>query len=102
MAPSVISARFAARFGMQAGVNGYSSYMAKTSREREQEARQAKLEHVRDQVSSGDLVIRTMTDAERAKWAKRRAKLDASATPTERARRDAALENRRRRAARHS
>jgi hypothetical protein len=76
--------------------------MAKTSRERDQEAREAKLEQVREQVSSGDLVIRTMTDAERAKWAKRRAALDATSTPAERARREAALENRRRRAARNA
>ena len=40
--------------------------MAKTSRERDHEARQAKLEHVREQVASGQLVIREMTDAERA------------------------------------
>ena len=76
--------------------------MAKTSKEREQEAREAKLEHLREQVASGDVVIRTMTDAERAKWAKRRSAIDASSTPAERARRAAALENRRRRAERNS
>jgi hypothetical protein len=76
--------------------------VAKTSREREQEAREAKLEHLRDQVSSGEIVIRTMTDAERAKWAERRTMIDETSTPAERARRVAALENRRRRAERHS
>jgi len=76
--------------------------VAKTSREREQEAREAKLEHIRDQVSSGDLVIREMTKAERARWAKRRATLEAESTPAERGRRDAALRNRRRRAERAS
>lgn len=76
--------------------------MAKTGRERDHEARQAKLEHVREQVSSGRLVIREMTDVERAKWAKRRGMLEASSTPEERARRAAAIENRRRRTERLS
>ena len=76
--------------------------MAKTSRERDQEARQAKLEHVREQVASGQLVIRTMTAAEKAKWAKRDGAVEASSTPVERARRTAAVENRRKRAARFS
>ena len=74
--------------------------MAKTSREREDEVREAKLAHMRDQISSGQLVIREMTDDERAKWAKRRDMIDESSTPTERARRAAALRNRRRRAER--
>jgi len=76
--------------------------VAKTSREREHEARQARLEHVREQVSSGNLVIRQMTDAERAKWAKLRVVLDDSSTSAERARRAAAIEGRRRRAERRS
>ena len=76
--------------------------MAKTSRERDHEAREAKLEHVREQVASGQLVVRKMTDAERAKWAKRRGLLEASSTPAERARRAAAVENRRKRAERLS
>lgn len=87
------------------GANRSSSYperVAKTSREREQDARAAKLEHVREQVESGDLVIRTMTDTERAKWAKKRSAVDASSTPAERSRRAAALETRKRRAERHS
>ena len=70
--------------------------------QREAEARQAKLEHMREQIASGHLVIREMTGAERAKWAKQRGMLEASSTPAERARRDAALKNRRRRAERLS
>jgi hypothetical protein len=76
--------------------------VAKTSRERDHEARQAKLEHVREQVASGQLVIREMTDAERVRWAKRRAASEARSTPEEHARRAVALENRRKRAARFS
>jgi hypothetical protein len=76
--------------------------VAKTSRERDQEAREAKLEHVREQVASGQLVIRKMTVAEQAKWAKQHGTLGASSTEVERARRAAAVENRRKRAARFS
>ena len=79
---------------------GYSSKVAKTTRERQQEARQAKLDYVQEQVDSGELVIRTMTGAEKAKWAKQRRRSDAKATPAERAGRASALENRRRRAER--
>ena len=71
--------------------------MAKTTRERQLEARQTKLDHVQEQIDSGELVIRTMTPAERVDWVERRRKLDASSTPAERGRRAAALENRRRR-----
>ena len=77
-------------------------WVAKTTRERELEARQAKLDHLQEQVASGELVIRKMTAAERAKWATERRQLDASSTPAERARRTAALENRRRRSERLS
>jgi hypothetical protein len=76
--------------------------VAKTSRERDHEARQAKLEHVREQVASGLLVISKMTKAERTKWAKRRRVFEASSTATERALRATAVENRRKRAARFS
>ncbi len=37
----------------------------KTTRERAEERREAKLDSVREQVESGSLVIRTMTDEER-------------------------------------
>jgi hypothetical protein len=68
--------------------------------ERAATERQAKLEHIREQVSSGALVIRQMTRAERAKWDKQRAIIDANFTPAERTRRDTALRNRRQRAER--
>lgn len=61
-------------------------------------AREAKLEHIRQQVASGALVIRQMTRAERVKWTKQRAMLDATFTQAERARRDSVLRNRRQRA----
>jgi hypothetical protein len=68
--------------------------------ERAAEERRAKLEHIREQVSSGALVIRQMTHAERARWDKQRALLDANFTPAQRTRRDAVLRNRRQRAER--
>jgi hypothetical protein len=68
--------------------------------ERAATERQAKLEHIREQVSSGALVIRQMTRAERAKWDKQRAIIDANFTPAERTRRDSVLRNRRQRAER--
>lgn len=40
----------------------------KTSRERAEEKREAKLEQVREQVQSGSLVIRQMTDEERRRY----------------------------------
>jgi hypothetical protein len=81
---------------------GTLSVMAKTQRERDQAAREAKLERIQDQVSSGDLVIRKMTDAERAKWAKHREESELSASPADRRRAAAAQRRRQRRAARTS
>ncbi len=78
----------------------YPSKVAKTTRERDQEARQAKLDHVQEQIESGELVVRTMTAAEKAKWEKQRSRVDATSSPAERARRAAALETRRKRAER--
>jgi hypothetical protein len=46
----------------------------KTGRERAEEKRQEKLELVREQVQKGDLVIRQMTDEERAQNPPRPAK----------------------------
>ena len=40
----------------------------KTTRERAEERRQAKLETVREQVEDGSLVIRKMTDEERQRY----------------------------------
>jgi hypothetical protein len=76
--------------------------VAKTSRERDYEAREAKLEHVRRQVASGELVIRTMTHDEREKWAEQDAMVDANSTPADRVRRADRLESRRKRAERFS
>jgi hypothetical protein len=40
----------------------------KTTRERAADRRQEKLEYVREQVDSGSLVIRSMTDSERQRY----------------------------------
>jgi len=40
----------------------------KSTRERAEERREAKLELIREQVASGSLVIRTMTAAERKRY----------------------------------
>jgi hypothetical protein len=74
--------------------------MAKTQRERDQQAREVKLERIKDQVETGDLTIRKMTDAERAKWDKHRAESETAATPADKRRAAAAERRRRRRAAR--
>jgi hypothetical protein len=42
--------------------------MAKTRQEGEADAREEQLEHIRDQISSVELVIRQMTDSERVHW----------------------------------
>jgi hypothetical protein len=76
--------------------------VAKTRLEREKEARDTKLDHVREQIESGKLVIRTMSDDERARWAEQQAASEIRSTPVERARRANALENRRRRQARYA
>ena len=69
--------------------------MAKTRGEREEDAREGLLEHIRDQVSSGELVVRQMTDSERSRWDDHSAASDRQATPEERKRRDAARKKRR-------
>jgi hypothetical protein len=43
----------------------------KTARERAEAKRAEKLENVREQVASGSLVIRTMTDEERRRYPRR-------------------------------
>jgi hypothetical protein len=45
-----------------------SGDLVKTTREKAEEKRAAKLELVREQVQSGSLVIRQMTDAERRRY----------------------------------
>ena len=42
--------------------------MAKTQAERQQEAREAKLEQIQKDIESGSLVVRKMTKAEREKF----------------------------------
>lgn len=80
---------------------GYHVPMAaKTQRERDKEAREAKLERIKDQVASGDLVVRKMTKAEQQKWAARRADRERSLSPAEQRRAAAAVRRRERRAAR--
>jgi hypothetical protein len=54
----------------------------KTQREREAEQRKAKLDRIQEQVEDGSLVIRQMTDAERARFA-----TTGTTTETERAKR---------------
>ena len=76
--------------------------MAKTAREREEDAREARREHFRDQVSSGELVVRQMTDSERAQWDDHSVASDRQATSEERTRRDAARKNKREREKRKS
>ncbi len=69
--------------------------MAKTQRERDEVARQAKLERIQEQVSDGSLVIRKMTAKERKLFASRRS--DEPGTPVERKKAAAADARRRRR-----
>jgi hypothetical protein len=64
--------------------------MARTRNEREDDDRQERLEHMREQVSSGELVVRQMTESERRHWEERSAAFDAQATPEELTRRDTA------------
>jgi len=71
-----------------------SKAMAQTRHEREDDAREGLLENIREQVSSGELVVRQMTDSERAHWDAHSAIADRHATPEERTRRDAARKKR--------
>ena len=66
----------------------------KSRDEREHDERQGRLEDMRDQISSGDLVVRQMTASERRHWEERSASFDIHATPEERTRRDAARRKR--------
>lgn len=69
--------------------------MAKTASERDEDAREGRLAHIREQVSSGELVVRPMTDLEQKRWAEHSAASDRQATPEERTRRDTARKKRR-------
>lgn len=75
--------------------------MAKTQRERDDEARKAKLDRIEEQVEQGSLTIRTMSDEERAKWAKKREENARELSPSER-RKAAAAERRRARRTRQA
>ena len=66
-----------------------------TPRERAAVTRVQKLDYISAQVSAGELVIRTMTLAERETWAEQHAAVEAKLTPGERTRRAAALKARR-------
>jgi hypothetical protein len=72
----------------------------KTTLERDRDRHEAKLELIREQVASGQLVIRPMTRTEQKKWAAHTKRVDASSTPEQRARRAAGLQSRRKRSAR--
>jgi hypothetical protein len=69
------------------------------NREQARAQRDDRLRHLQDQVSSGALVIRQMTASEQALCAFEREKRYASMTGAERARCEALLRERRRRAA---
>ena len=68
--------------------------MAKKRNEREDDERQERLEHMLEQISSGELVVRKMTASERRRWEERSDAFDDHATPEERTRRDAARQKR--------
>jgi hypothetical protein len=55
-------------------MSAHSNQTRKTTRERAEEKREAKLEVVREQVQSGSLVIRQMTDEERRRYPPRPAR----------------------------
>ena len=56
--------------------------------------REERIRHMREQISSGDLVVRQMTAAERRLWEERSVAFDEHSTPEERTRRDAARRKR--------
>lgn len=72
--------------------------MATPAWERKREEREEKLDRMRELVASGELVVRQMTRAERARWASRQREFEANSTPEERARRANAADTRLRRA----
>jgi hypothetical protein len=77
--------------------------MAKTQRERDDEARKLKLDRINEQVENGSLTVRTMSDEEKAKWAKRREeKAGEPLSPSEQRKAAAASRRRQRRAAKTS
>jgi hypothetical protein len=71
--------------------------MAKTQRERDADARKVKLDRIDEQVRDGSLTIRKMSSKERAAWAGRKEELEASQSPADRKKADAANARRQRR-----
>lgn len=61
-----------------------------TCKERQDGDRDERLRHMREQISSGDLVVRKMKASERRLWKERSAASDEHSTPEERTRREAA------------
>jgi hypothetical protein len=59
--------------------------------DKRREQREEKLERMREQVASGQLVVRQMTPDEHSEWAARQREFDATATPEERERRESAV-----------
>ncbi|WP_205696826.1 hypothetical protein [Conexibacter sp. SYSU D00693] len=74
--------------------------MAKTQRERDDEARKAKLDRIEEQVENGSLTIRTMSEEERQRWARKREEKATELTPAEQRKAASAERRRSRRAAR--
>ena len=68
--------------------------MAKTSWQREDEKRKARLEEMRDKIASGELTVRQMTPEERERWNSQSAATEALLPAEERTRRNAALKKR--------
>ena len=68
--------------------------MARTRNEREDDERAERLEHMREQVSAGELVVRQMTPSERKHWKERSDAFDEHATSEERASRGTAWQKR--------
>jgi hypothetical protein len=75
-----------------ASPEGMALPMARMRNERENDERQERLEHTRNHVISGELVVRQMTASERRQWKERSDSFDFHATPQERAARRAALQ----------
>ena len=83
-------------------VRGLYAVVANEWRQRQQKARETRLERYREQLASGALVVRQMTESERAYWNARSVAADRFARPEERRRRAAAREKRRQLAERNA
>lgn len=72
--------------------------MPKPEWQRKRERREEKLERMREQVASGELIVRQMSPAERTKWAERQREFEAKSSSAERDRRARAVKLRVKRA----